>query len=101
MRFSISKIETVVEKHAPFVTYCIYKIKGKMEAWVTDDFLQAIKERNFLLRASAAKNQKKWNHGGRRNSFILIFLQSISWVDHKSKISALKHVRFLIRYRQF
>ena len=53
-----------------------------------------------VLRASAAKNQKKWNHGGRRNSFILIFLQSISWVDHKSKISALKHVRFL-RYRQF
>ena len=38
----------------------------------------------------------KWNHGGRRNSFIFIFLQSISWVDHKSKISALKHdMRFL------
>ena len=42
----------------------------------------------------------KWNHGGQRNSFPLIFLQSISWVDRKSKISALKHLRFF-RYRQF
>ena len=40
-----SNVKTVAEKHAPFVTY---KIKGKIETWVTDDFLQAIKERNFL-----------------------------------------------------
>ena len=40
------------------------------------------------LRASVVKNQKKWNHGGHRNSFILIFLQKYilggSWIQNFS-----------------
>ena len=34
----------MAEKHAPFIT-C--KVKGKIEACINDDFLQAIKERNL------------------------------------------------------
>ena len=40
-------VKTVAGKHAPYITH---KIKGNDEAWVTHDFLQSIKERNFLMR---------------------------------------------------
>ena len=40
-------VKTVAEKQAQYVTH---KIKGKAEAWVTHDFLQSIKERDFLMR---------------------------------------------------
>ena len=55
-----SIVKTVADKHAPFVTH---KIKGKIEAWVTNDLLQAIKERNYFKKKS---NQTKsiidWNN---------------------------------------
>ena len=53
-------VKTVAEKHAPYVTH---KIKGKAEAWVTHDFLQSIKERNFLMRrANKSKSTIDWDN---------------------------------------
>ena len=54
-----SIVKTVADKHAPFVTH---KIKGKIEAWVTNDLLQAIKERNyFKKKANQTKSIIDWN----------------------------------------
>ena len=50
----------MADKHAPFVTH---KIKGKIEAWVTNDLLQAIKERNyFKKKANQTKSIIDWNN---------------------------------------
>ena len=55
-----SIVKTVADKHAPFVTH---KIKGKIEAWVTNDLLQAIKERNyFKKKANQTKSIIDWNN---------------------------------------
>ena len=55
-----SIVKTVADKHAPFVTH---KIKGKIEAWVTNDLLQAIKERNyFKKKANQSKSIIDWNN---------------------------------------
>ena len=55
-----SIVKTVADKHAPFVTH---KIKGKIEAWVTNDLLQAIKERNyFKKKANQTKFFIDWNN---------------------------------------
>ena len=55
-----SIVTTVADKHAPFVTH---KIKGKIEAWVTNDLLQAIKERNyFKKKANQTKSIIDWNN---------------------------------------
>ena len=52
--------KTVANKHAPFVTH---KIKGKIEAWVANEFLQAIKERNyFKKKANQTKSIIDWNN---------------------------------------
>ena len=51
-------VKTVAGKHAPFVTH---KIKGRVEAWVTDDFIKAIKERDYLLKkAKQNKSITDW-----------------------------------------
>ena len=40
-----------------------HKIKGKAEAWVTHDFLQSIKERDFLMRrANKSKSTIDWDN---------------------------------------
>ena len=53
-------VKTVAEKHAPYVTY---RIKGKAEAWVTHEFLQSIKERDFLMRrANKSKSIIDWDN---------------------------------------
>ena len=53
-------VKTVAEKHAPFVTH---KIKGKIEAWATHDFLNAIKEREFLnKRANKSRSIIDWDY---------------------------------------
>ena len=50
----------MAETHAPYVTY---KIKGKAEAWVTREFLQSIKERDFLMRrANKSKSIIDWDN---------------------------------------
>ena len=47
-------------KHAVFVTH---KIKGKIESWVTNDFLQAMIERNYIMKkANQSKSIIDWNH---------------------------------------
>ena len=38
-------VKSVAEKHAPFVTQ---RISGRVEAWVTEDLIIAIRERDFL-----------------------------------------------------
>ena len=56
-----SIVKTVADKHAPFVTH---KIKGKIEAWVTNDLLQAIKERNYFKKKANQKTKSiiDWNN---------------------------------------
>ena len=53
-----SIVNSVAEKHAPMISI---KIKGNTEAWVTPEFLAAIKERDFLKkRASKSKTITDW-----------------------------------------
>ncbi len=50
--------KTVAEKHAPFFAH---KIKGKLQAWVTPEFILAIKERDFLRKtANKSKSITDW-----------------------------------------
>ena len=60
----------MAEKHAPFVTQ---QISGRVEAWVTEDLIIAIRERDFLCKkAKKTKSipawetfKQKWNHVNR------------------------------------
>ena len=38
---------TIAKKYVPFVTY---KIKDKVEAWVTEEFIHAMKGRDYFLK---------------------------------------------------
>ncbi|XP_057295887.1 uncharacterized protein LOC130624320 [Hydractinia symbiolongicarpus] len=51
-------VKTVADKHAPFKTH---RFSGRVEAWVTDELIIAIKERDFLKRkASKTKSIIDW-----------------------------------------
>ena len=53
-------ILSVAKKHAPYISL---KVKGRLEAWVTDNFITSIKERNFLLKiAKRTKSIIDWNN---------------------------------------
>ena len=80
-------VETVAEKQAPLVTF---KIKGKIEAWVTDEFFQAIKERNFLKKqTNKTKSIIDWtNFTQKRNQ--------VNNIKHKLKQEYFN--KFLINY---
>ena len=51
-------ISKSADKNAPF---CEHRIKGKNSPWITEEFLIAIRERDFLLkRASISKDLADW-----------------------------------------
>ena len=51
-------IKSVAKKHAPFVTQ---RISGRVEAWVTEDLIIAIRERDFLCKkAKTTKSILDW-----------------------------------------
>ena len=56
-KFNVN-VKSVAEKHAPFVTQ---RISGCVEAWVTEDLIIAIRERDFLCKkAKKTKSILDW-----------------------------------------
>ena len=56
-------VKTVAENMLHIYIYITHKINGKAEAWVTHDFLQTIKERDFLMtRANKSKSIINWDN---------------------------------------